>query len=158
MGRMKTSAGILLFRGEPENLEVLLAHPGGPFWARKDAGAWSLPKGEYDADTEDARSAAAREFEEELGSPVPSGEWIDLGTVTQSRAKTVHAFAVRGDFDPSTAVSNEVEMQWPPTSGRLMVFPEVDRVEWCDSESARVRILAGQRPLLDALDQHIRGA
>ena len=152
---MRTSAGVLLFRGGGGDLEVLLAHPGGPFWAHKDDGAWSIPKGEYDVDVEDARAAAAREFEEELGSPVPDGDWIDLGTVAQSRAKTVHVFAVRGALDPSTAVSNSVEMEWPPRSGRRLAFPEVDRVEWCDRESARRRLLSGQVPLLDALDRHL---
>ncbi|WP_315770573.1 NUDIX domain-containing protein [Rhodococcoides kroppenstedtii] len=149
---MKHSAGVLVHRLGAEGApEVLLAHPGGPFWARKDDGAWSVPKGEFDPAAEGPAAAAAREFEEELGSPPPTGPWHDLGTVAQSRAKRVTAFAVRGDVDPATLRSNVAEIEWPPRSGRVMVVPEVDRIEWFDLQTARRRILAGQVPLLDAL-------
>ncbi|MBT1193175.1 NUDIX domain-containing protein [Rhodococcus kroppenstedtii] len=151
MGEVKHSAGVLVHRLGAEGApEVLLAHPGGPFWARKDDGAWSVPKGEFDPAAENPAVAAAREFEEELGSPPPTGPWHDLGTVAQSRAKHVTAFAVRGDFDPATLRSNDAEIVWPPRSGRTMVVPEIDRVAWFDLETARRKILVGQVPLLDA--------
>ncbi|MGB3771385.1 MAG: NUDIX domain-containing protein [Rhodococcus sp. (in: high G+C Gram-positive bacteria)] len=156
MARVRTSAGIVLYRYDADELMVLLVHPGGPFWARKDAGAWSIPKGEYDPTVEDARMAAAREFDEELGSAVPAGEWTDLGEVAQSRAKRVHAFAVAGTFDVDGVVSNAVEMEWPPKSGDTVRFPEVDRARWCDRGTARRLILAGQRPFLDTLDECLR--
>ncbi|MGN7134900.1 NUDIX domain-containing protein [Rhodococcoides corynebacterioides] len=149
---MKHSAGVLVHRlGARGTTEVLLAHPGGPFWAHKDDGAWSVPKGEFDPATEEPAVAAAREFEEEVGSPPPTGAWHDLGTVVQSRAKRVTAFAVEGDVDPATLRSNDAEIVWPPRSGRVITVPEIDRVAWFDLETARRKILAGQVPLLDTL-------
>ncbi len=149
----KYSAGVLLFRRQPEP-EVLLGHMGGPFWSRKDAGAWSIPKGEYLPDAEDARTAAAREFTEELGLPVPDGEWIDLGEVRYGSGrsrKQLTAWAVAGDLDPERVVPGTFEMQWPPKSGRVQTFPELDRVAWLDPARAREKLVAGQRPFLDRL-------
>jgi len=130
-------------------LEVLLVHPGGPFWARKDEGAWSIPKGEFDA-TEAPVIAARREFIEETGVD-PGEDLVPLAVVAQSRAKVVHAFAVEGDVDPATIRSNTFELEWPPRSGRTQPFPEIDRAQWFGLEEARRRIVAGQRPILDAL-------
>ena len=126
---MKRSAGLLLYRRSGTEVEVLIAHPGGPFWARKDDGAWSIPKGEYDVG-EDPWQAATREFAEELGLAPPDGERIELGDVRQSGGKVVTAFAVRADLDVSGARSNTVEMEWPRGSGRTLEFPEIDRVDW----------------------------
>jgi predicted NUDIX family NTP pyrophosphohydrolase len=145
----RTSAGIVLYRRTPE-LQVLLGHMGGPFWARKDDGAWSIPKGEYGPD-EDAFAAALREFAEELGSPAPSGDVVALGEVRQRNGKLVRAWAVEGDLDADAIVSNEFEMQWPPRSGRLQSFPEVDRAAWFGLEAARPKLVAGQAELLDRL-------
>ncbi len=145
------SAGILLHRtGADGGIEVLLVHPGGPFWARKDAGAWSIPKGEI-AEGEDPLTCARREFAEELGLPVPEGTATPLGEVRQKAGKVVTAWAVEGDLDAASVVSNTFAMEWPRGSGRLRDFPEVDRAEWFGLEEAAVRILDGQRPLLDAL-------
>ena len=145
------SAGILLHRTSADGgVEVLLVHPGGPFWARRDAGAWSIPKGEI-ADGEDPLACARREFAEELGLPVPDGTATPLGEVRQKAGKVVTAWAVEGDLDPASVVSNTFAMEWPRGSGRLRDFPEVDRAEWFGLEEAAVRILDGQRPLLDAL-------
>lgn len=146
----KLSAGLLLFRIVDDVVEVLIAHPGGPLWARKDDGAWSIPKGEYD-DGDDPWSVAQREFHEELGSPAPAGDRIELGSVKQSGGKVVTAFAVRGDFDAETAQSNTFEMEWPKGSGRVREFPEVDRVEWFTVDEARVKLLKSQVPFLDRL-------
>jgi predicted NUDIX family NTP pyrophosphohydrolase len=145
----KLSAGLLLYRGEGDGLEVLAGHMGGPFWARKDAGAWSIPKGEY-AEGEDPRTAAAREFAEELGAPPPPGPWIDLGEIRQS-GKRVVAFAVAGDFDPATAVSNTFEVEWPPRSGRMQSFPEIDRVAWFGLDVAAQKLVKAQAELLARL-------
>jgi len=153
----KRSAGILLHRTSADGtLEVLLEHPGGPFWSRKDAGAWSLPKGEYLGD-EDPLAAARREFAEELGQPVPDGPALALGEVKQKAGKLVVAWAVEGDLDPDAVVSNTFEMEWPRGSGRMQEFPEVDRAEWFGLEEAGARILEGQRPLLDALAAALAG-
>jgi predicted NUDIX family NTP pyrophosphohydrolase len=146
----KRSAGILLFRRDGTDVEVLLGHMGGPFWARRDAGAWSVPKGEYGPDEEPA-SAARREFEEELGLPVASGELIALGEIRQSGGKVVTAWAVEGDLDPDHAVPGTFTVEWPPASGRFQEFPEVDRVEWLDLAQARTKIVAGQQAFLDRL-------
>lgn len=146
----KLSAGILLYRLAGTDVEVLIAHPGGPFWARKDAGAWSVPKGEY-ADGEDPWLAAQREFTEELGVPPPSGPRIDLLPIRQAGGKVVTAFAVRGDFDATAAVSNTFTVELPKGSGRLVEFPEIDRVAWVSVAVARTKLLSGQRPLLDQL-------
>jgi predicted NUDIX family NTP pyrophosphohydrolase len=146
----KQSAGLLLYRPGPSGLEVLLAHPGGPYWARKDAGAWSIPKGEYDPD-EDALAAARREFAEELGSAPPDGRYLDLGTVIQRNRKQVTAWAVEGNLDPAAAVSNTCEIEWPPRSGRTLTIPEVDRVGWFELGAARDKINPAQVDFLDRL-------
>jgi len=146
------SAGILLYRRRDAGLEVLLVHPGGPFWARRDEGAWSIPKGEF-LPPEAAEAAARREWREETGLEF-EGVLVPLPPIAQSRAKTVHAFAAEGDIDPAQIRSNVFEMEWPPRSGRRQAFPEVDRAAWFTLGEARVRIVAGQRPLLDALGDH----
>ena len=152
---MKTSAGYLLYRTR-EVLQVLLVHPGGPFWAKKDLGAWSIPKGEV-APGEEARAAARREFGEELGT-YPTGEGVYLGEARQRSAKRVVVFAAPGDFDPATLSSNQFELEWPPRSKRLQSFPEVDRAEWFSIEDARQKILAGQQVFLYRLLGHLGSA
>ena len=139
--------------GGPEAgaLEVLIALPGGPFYSRRGDGWWSVPKGEYGPE-EDALSAACREFAEELGSPPPGGERIDLGSVTQRAGKVVHAWAVAGDFDTSSVVSNEFELEWPPGSGSLRRFPEIARAEWVTAEQARRKLLPAQVAFVDRLE------
>jgi predicted NUDIX family NTP pyrophosphohydrolase len=146
----KHSAGILLFQIHDRELRVLLVHPGGPFWRNKDAGAWSIPKGEYTGD-EDARSAAWREFEEETGMRPSAAAAIDLGEIRQKGGKSVIAWAVEGDFDPTDLRSNLFEMPWPPRSGRTEWFPEVDRARWCDPDTAREKIIPAQAEFLDRL-------
>lgn len=146
----KRSAGLLLYRMQDGELQVLLAHMGGPFWARKDEHAWSIPKGEYAPD-EDPLTAARREFAEELGAPPPDGPLLELGEVRQSGGKSVTVWAVEGEFDPATAVSNTFELEWPPHSGRMRTFPEVDRVAWFDIGTARVKVVAAQAAFLDRL-------
>lgn len=149
----RRSAGLLLFRGGPDgggDVEVLIAHPGGPFWAARDDGAWSIPKGEY-ADDEDPWAAAQREFAEEIGLTPPVGERLDLGEARQSGGKLVTVFAVGADLDVTAARSNTFTMVWPPRSQQLREFPEVDRVGWFGVEQARVKLLAGQRVFLDRL-------
>jgi predicted NUDIX family NTP pyrophosphohydrolase len=147
------SAGLLLFRqSASEGLEVLLVHPGGPFWARKDAGAWSIPKGEYDEGHEDAAARAEQEFAEELGQHPPSGPRLELGEVRQAGGKRVRAWAVRGDIDAAVTTSNTFEMEWPPRSGERRSFPEVDKAAWFTLDVARTKILAGQLPLLERLE------
>lgn len=143
------SAGLLLYRRRGRDVEVLLVHPGGPFWARKDAGAWSIPKGLYEPD-EDAAAAARREFAEETGMQ-PQGDLVPLGSFAQSRAKTVEVWAVEGDFDPARIKSNTFSMEWPPRSGRMQEFPEADRAAWFTLQEAEAKILKGQRPVLQAL-------
>ncbi|BBY15816.1 NUDIX domain-containing protein [Mycolicibacterium litorale] len=150
----KLSAGLLLYRITDGVVEVLLGHPGGPFWARRDDGAWSIPKGEY-TDGEDPWAAAQREFSEELGSTVPPGEPVRLEQVKQAGGKIVTVFAVRGDLDPDTAVSNTFTLEWPKGSGNLREFPEIDRVAWFPVAAARTRLLAGQVPVLDQLLRHV---
>ena len=149
----KRSAGILLFRETGGHLEVLLGHMGGPFWSGRDAGAWTLPKGEHPPE-EPALRAARREFEEELGLPVPDGEPIELGVAWQAGGKVVTAWAVAGDLDPAAVVPGTFEMEWPRGSGRRQEFPEIDRVAWFDLETARGRVVPGQRVLLDRLAEH----
>jgi predicted NUDIX family NTP pyrophosphohydrolase len=146
------SAGILLHRRAGEAIEVLLVHPGGPFWAKKDLGAWSIPKGVVE-EGEELRECALREFEEELGSPLALGEGdlIELGSVRQKSGKTVHCWAAAGDFDPATLRSNTFSMEWPPRSGAEREFPEVDRAEWFGIEEARRKIIAAQAEFLDRL-------
>jgi predicted NUDIX family NTP pyrophosphohydrolase len=148
--RASRSAGILLYRQRDGALEVLLVHPGGPFWARKDEGVWSIPKGEYEAE-EDPLAAARREFREELGSPPPDGPAHDLGEVRQRAGKLVQAFALEGDLDAEGITSNTCEIEWPPRSGRAMTIPEVDRAGWFGFDQARQKILPAQAELLDRL-------
>lgn len=145
----KQSAGLLLFRDGPGGIEVLLVHPGGPFWAARDEGAWSIPKGEFSGD-EPPLHAAMREFEEETGVR-PDGEPLELPPVTQPGGKRVFAWAIRSDLDPSTFTSNLFTMEWPPKSGRMRTFPEVDRAAWFGVDAARRKILKGQAPLIDRL-------
>jgi predicted NUDIX family NTP pyrophosphohydrolase len=145
----RTSAGLVLYRPGAV-LEVLLGHMGGPYFARKDDGAWSIPKGEYD-ETEPAFDAARREFAEEIGMPAPDGDYVDLGTVTQRNGKIVTAWAVEGDFDPEQLVCNTFDLEWPPRSGRIRSFPEIDRVAWFDVPTARIKALASQGELFDRL-------
>ncbi len=145
------SAGILLYRRRGRGaVEVLLVHPGGPFWAKKDEGAWSIPKGLYERG-EDPLAAARREFAEETGSPPPAGEAVALGAFRQPSRKIVDAWAVEGEFDPATLRSNTFAMEWPPKSGRMQEVPEVDRAEWFAPDAAARKILKGQRPILEAL-------
>ncbi|GAB2698927.1 NUDIX domain-containing protein [Thalassiella azotivora] len=150
--RTRTSAGLLVHRtGADGRPQVLLGHMGGPFWARKDAGAWSIPKGEYDPATEDALDAARREFTEELGLPAPDGDPVPLGSVRQSGGKTVTAWAVEGDLDPADVVPGTFELEWPPRSGRTVTVPEVDRVEWFDLDTGRAKVVTAQAVFLDRL-------
>ena len=146
----KLSAGLLLYRITDGILEVLIGHPGGPFWARKDEGAWSIPKGEY-VEGEDPWTAAQREFEEELGKPAPDGPRIDFAPLKQPSGKVITAFAVRGDLDLEGTFSNTFELEWPRGSGTIREFPEIDRVGWFSVTEANVKLLKGQRPLLDTL-------
>jgi predicted NUDIX family NTP pyrophosphohydrolase len=153
----RTSAGILLHRRGPDGgLQVLAGHMGGPFWARKDAGAWSIPKGEHGPD-EDPLTVARREFAEELGSPVPATELVPLGQVRQSGGKVLTVWAGEGDLDVTTAVSNTFTLEWPPRSGRLQEFPEIDRAEWLPLDVAREKLVRGQVAYLDRLLGHLEG-
>ena len=153
--KSRQSAGVLMYRRAGADVEVLLVHPGGPFWANKDAGAWSIPKGEFD--DEPPADAARREFIEELGVD-PGIDLVLLAVVAQSRAKVVHAFTVEGDIDAAQISSNTFELEWPPRSGRMQTFPEVDRAAWFTLDDARVKIVAGQRPFLDALAARTSGS
>jgi predicted NUDIX family NTP pyrophosphohydrolase len=150
----KTSAGLLLFRRAPGGIEVFLVHPGGPFWAKKDAGAWSIPKGEY-VQGEDPLDAARREFAEETGI-VPDGELVELGVVKQAGGKIVTAWAFEGDCDADAVHSNIFAMEWPPRSGRQQEFPEVDRAQWFDLETAEEKILKGQLDFIRRLRETLR--
>jgi predicted NUDIX family NTP pyrophosphohydrolase len=143
----KRSAGILMYRRRPPIIELLLVHPGGPFWAKKDLGAWSIPKGEY-SEREDPLVVAKREFEEETGMPV-DGEFVPLGDLVSPGRKIVTAFALEGDLDPAQVRSNEFELEWPPRSGRRQSFPEVDRGDWFSPAEAGRKILPGQREFID---------
>lgn len=147
----KTSAGVLLYRRTADNtLEVLLVHPGGPFWKNKDLGSWSIPKGEF-LPGQDPLKTAKREFREELGKPV-SGDFERLEPVRQAGGKIVYAYALEGDFDASNIQSNTFDMEWPPKSGRMQAFPEVDRAEWFDLKTARTKLNAAQNGFLDQLE------
>jgi predicted NUDIX family NTP pyrophosphohydrolase len=146
---MKRSAGILLYRRKGKSVEVFLVHPGGPFWTKKDDGAWTIPKGAIEPG-EDPLAAARREFTEETGFGV-DGDFIELGTFKQPGGKHVLVWALEGDCDPKKLVSNEFEMDWPPRSGKRQRFPEVDRGQWFGIARAREKLLTGQRPILDAL-------
>ena len=145
------SAGILLHRRGDAGTEVLLVHPGGPFFARRDAGAWSIPKGLYE-EGEEPLACARREFAEELGSACPDGPALELGEIRQRNGKRVVAFAVEGDLDAGAITSNTFMLEWPPRSGRMQEFPEVDRAAWFTLPAAREKILAAQAPLLDRLE------
>lgn len=149
----RRSAGLLVFRRTGQGLEVLLGHMGGPFFARRDAGAWTVPKGEYDSG-EPAREAARREFREELGLPPPDGEAVPLGQVRQAGGKTVTVWAVEGDLDPAEMVPGTFETEWPPRSGRIQRFPELDRVAWFPLDRARELIVSAQAAFLDRLAEH----
>ncbi len=149
----KRSAGILMYRRGAQGLEVLLVHPGGPFWAKKDLGAWSIPKGEY-SEPDDPLATAVREFAEETGKHL-RGEFRPLGEITQPGRKIVTAFALEGDFDAATLKSNTFELEWPPKSGRKANFPEVDRAEWFSLDMAREKILSGQRELIIRLQEMV---
>jgi predicted NUDIX family NTP pyrophosphohydrolase len=146
---MKRSAGILMYKRAGKQLLLLLVHPGGPFWAKKDLGAWSIPKGEY-AEGEDPLAVAQREFCEELGAE-PRGDFQPLGELVQPSRKVVTAWAVEGDFDPRNLRSNTFDLEWPPKSGRKQSFPEVDRAEWFAPDEARRKILSGQSAFIDRL-------
>lgn len=159
-----TSAGILLYRREPDGtVSALVAHMGGPFWAHKDEGAWSIPKGEYDPQHESAQDAAAREFREELGVEPPAVDYIELGTFAYSSGKKVTVFCGDGtgfaasDAELAGLVFGEFDLEWPPRSGKRQRFPEVDRVAWLPLAQARPRLVAGQRPMLDDLEALLRG-
>jgi len=149
----KKSAGLLLYREWEGKLEVLLVHPGGPFWAKKDAGAWSIPKGELEAN-DDPLTAAKREFLEETGFQ-PDAEVMPLDPVRQPGGKLVYAWAMKSDWDPALLKSNTFSLEWPPKSGRIQEFPEVDRAAWFTLEEAARRILRGQVPLLNRLEQRL---
>lgn len=146
----KFSAALLVYRQSAAEPEFLIVHPGGPFYAKKDQGVWSVPKGEY-LDGDDAYACALREFEEEIGQPAPVGEVIDLGTVTQKTGKRVCCWAVEGELDVSVVTSNEFEMEWPPKSGRMQSFPEVDRAEWVTADVARTKLNPAQVDFVDRL-------
>ena len=152
------SAALLLFRRHAGAVEVLIGHMGGPFWRGKSVGAWSIPKGEYDPDTETALDAARREFTEELGIPVPDGDVHPLGEFRQGSGKRVTVFAIEADPDLSGVVFGEFELEWPPRSGRTASFPEIDDIAWCPVERAGELLVKGQRPALAALTARLRAA
>jgi predicted NUDIX family NTP pyrophosphohydrolase len=152
----KLSAGLLLYRTTDVGLEVLIGHPGGPFWARKDDGAWSIPKGEY-LEGEDPWTVAQREFLEELGTTPPDGPRIDFAPLKQPSGKVITAFAVRGDLDLEGTFSNTFELEWPKGSGKIREYPEIDRVGWFPVSQAAEKLLKGQRPLLDHLMRALEG-
>jgi predicted NUDIX family NTP pyrophosphohydrolase len=147
---MKQSAGLLLYKGAPSAMEVFLVHSGGPFWAKKDMGAWSIPKGEFEPE-EDPASAAKREFKEETGLDVPDGKVTELGTVKASSSKMIHAWAIEADADPKQVKSNTFDMEWPPKSGQNQQFPEVDKAAWFPLSVAKTKITKGQVALLEKL-------
>jgi len=150
----KKSAGILVYRLQNKKLEVMLVHPGGPFWAKKDIGVWSIPKGEF-GDDEDALIAAQREFEEELGTKIIAKQFIELSPVKAKSNKVVYAFAFEQDFDTANIVSNLCWIDWPPRSGKRMQVPEVDKAEWFDLETAKEKIIGYQLPLIDELMKRV---
>jgi predicted NUDIX family NTP pyrophosphohydrolase len=150
------SAGILLYRwSKTAQLEIWIAHMGGPFWARKDARAWSIPKGEYPED-ENPLTAALREFAEEMGTPAPSADYTQLGIFRQPSGKIITAFAAESDFQPERIVSNTFPLEWPKGSGVIRNFPEIDDAGWISESEARTKLVGGQLPILDALVQHLR--
>jgi predicted NUDIX family NTP pyrophosphohydrolase len=151
---VRRSAGILLFRRAPGGPEVLIVHPGGPFWAKKDLGAWSIPKGEYE-DGEDARTCALREFEEETGTAPPAEALIELGEIRQKNGKRVTAWAAEGELDADAITSNTFTMQWPPRSGRMQEFPEIDRAGWFGADAAREKLNPAQAAFVDRLVERL---
>ncbi len=151
----KQSAGLLLYRQKKGRVEVLIAHPGGPFFAKKDNGFWSIPKGLYE-DDEDPFAAAKREFEEEIGWPAPAGKYIELGEIKRKDGKTIKAWAVEGQVDETEVKSNTFEMEWPPKSGQMQEFPEVDKPSWYNLEEAAQKLLPAQIPLLQRLAEHLK--
>jgi predicted NUDIX family NTP pyrophosphohydrolase len=148
----RRSAGLLLYRLRDGRLEVFIAHMGGPFWARKDVGGWSIVKGEYE-EHEDPFAAACREFAEETGSEPPRGRTLDLGEIRQPSGKRIVAWAIESDFDAASVRSNTFTLEWPPRSGRQREFPEIDRADWFDTATARQKLVKGQRPFIDALER-----
>jgi predicted NUDIX family NTP pyrophosphohydrolase len=150
----KQSAGLLLYRQRDEELDVFIAHPGGPFFAKKDDGIWSIPKGLYDHD-EDPFDAAKREFEEEIGWPAPGGKYINLGEIKRKDGKSIRAWAVEGDIDKASVKSNNFEMEWPPKSGKVQEFPEIDRAEWFDLTTASQKLQLAQVEFLERLARHL---
>lgn len=146
----RRSAGLLVYRSTDQGMQVLIGHPGGPLWARRDEGAWSIPKGEYGPE-ETAQDAARREFGEELGLAAPAGEWTDLGEARQASGKVVTIWAVEGDLDPDDVVPGTFEMEWPRRSGRRSQFPEIDRVAWFDPDPAQRKLVPGQRVFVERL-------
>jgi predicted NUDIX family NTP pyrophosphohydrolase len=154
---VRKSAGLLLYRLRDGALEVFIGHMGGPFWERKDDGGWSIIKGEYE-EGEDPFAAARREFEEETGSPPPSGATVELGEVRQRSGKRVIAWAIESDFDPASVRSNTFTLEWPKGSGQLGEFPEIDRAGWFDTATARTKLVGGQVPFIDALERQIAGS
>jgi predicted NUDIX family NTP pyrophosphohydrolase len=154
---VRTSAGVLLYRrpgGGTDGLEVLLAHPGGPYFAKRDLGDWTIPKGEPDGAAEELIDVALREFEEETGTALDGGApAIELGTIVQKGGKVVHGWAIEGDLDPALATSNTIWLEWPPRSGQRQAFPEIDRVAWFDADEARRRIKPTQIPFVDRLEE-----
>jgi predicted NUDIX family NTP pyrophosphohydrolase len=150
----RTSAGVLLYRWRPGGVEVLIGHMGGPFWARKDDGAWSIPKGEY-GDGEEPLAVARREFEEELGSPVPADDLVPLGDQRVTSGKVLTVWAAEGDLDATACTSNTFIVEWPPRSGRMQEFPEIDRAEWFGLDAARTKLVKGQVPFVDRFVERI---
>jgi len=157
MASKRISAGILLYRRQGLALEVLIGHPGGPFFERRDEGVWTIPKGEVEPE-ENLLAVAEREFLEETGHPVPAGPRLELGSIVQRGGKTVHAWAVEGDLDVASAHSNLFEMEWPPGTGRVVFFPEIDRVAWLDPADARRLIKDAQAALIDRLEAAVGGS
>jgi len=151
---MKQSAGILVYRRQGKKVQVLLAHAGGPFWAKKDKGAWTIPKGECTGD-ETPEAAARREFAEEIGQPAPAGTLHDLGTIKRKDGKVIYAFAVEGDMDVAQTHSNTFEMEWPPKSGQIQSFPEIDRAVWTDMSQAPDKMHSGQRVFIERLTEQL---
>ncbi len=150
----KRSAGLLVYRNSGKGLEVFISHPGGPFFAGKDEGAWSIPKGLYE-DGESSIAVAKREFEEEIGQKPPTGNYIDLGSIKRSDGKVIEAWAVAGDIDENSVISNTFELEWPPRTGRMQQFPEVDRAGWFDVESAAAKLQTAQIEFLKRLTRNL---
>lgn len=154
MTRQKKSAGILLYRFHNNSIELLLVHPGGPYWAKRDAGAWSIPKGEFD-ENEDPLDAAVREMEEETGAKV-SGKFMELTPVKQKSGKLIYAWGIEGNFNPGEINSNSFEIEWPPKSGKKISFPEIDKAAWFKPDEAKKRIMEGQIPLIEEIVEKLQ--